>query len=108
MPFKIPVPESPWVDEFLTLGGQEYKFTFRFNTEDERWRFDLFLNEEPVILGVKVMENQSLLSQYALPDFSHGDIFCVETQNTDAEAGRSNVGIGLPYELVYFSNQELA
>ena len=109
MAFKIPVPNtSTWVDEYLVLGGQEYKFTFTLNTRDSRMRMDIVLGDTPVISGVKIVESQGLVSRYLLEDFDHGEIFCVRTQKTDEPAGFGNLGIGLPYELVYFSNEEIS
>ena len=105
---EIPVPEESFAEFQLLLAGIEYRFVYKFNTRDDRWYIDIFIDEDPVILGVKVMENQSLLDRYHLPDFDHGDLRCLRLGSSLAPVGRDNLGIGKNYDLVYFSNEELA
>jgi hypothetical protein len=107
MPIKLPVPNVSHAITQITLGGLEYTFTYDYNTRDERWRFDISLIDTPVILGVKVMENQSLLARYLLDDFDHGDVFCFRIEEDGNPVGRDNLGIDLPYELVYLTNAEI-
>lgn len=104
---KLPVPEQSWSSQNISLGGLDYQFIYSYNTRDERWRFDIYLDEEPVILGIKIMENQRFLDNYILPDFDHGDIFCLRVKDDGLPVGRDNLGQGKSYSLVYFSNQEL-
>lgn len=108
MPISIPVPTSSWEDEIISLGGREYKLTFRFNTRDQGWRIDLYLGDVLVKGGMKVVQDGSLLLIYQLDDFSHGDIWCIKAQETTEDVGRNNLGQGKAYELIYFSNEELA
>jgi hypothetical protein len=109
MPLEIVVPESPFTIQDITLGGFKYDFTYAFNTRDDRWRFDIVdADNNPVITGVKIMENQDLLGRYILPGFSHGGIFCIRVLETTDPVGRNNLGSGLPYSLFYFTNEELS
>jgi hypothetical protein len=108
MPLSLPVPDAAWSSQGITLGGKDYTFTFSYNTKDSRWRFDISLGGVVVIAGVKVMENQSLLSRYILEDFDHGDILCMRFKDDDLPVGRDNLGLGKPYELIYFTNEELS
>lgn len=105
----INVPNSPWSESRMSLGGIYYRFVFRYNSVDERWRMDIYLSDgTPVIEGVKIMgENESLLGRYILDNFDHGDIFCMRAKNDGLPAGRYNLGIGLSYELVYTPYSEL-
>lgn len=107
MPIKLPVPEVAYSTTEVSLGGLSYSITYSFNEVDNRWRFDLYLLQEPVILGVKVMEGQSLLARYLLDNFSHGDIYCLRFEDDGEDVGRNNLGIDLPYELVYLTNEEI-
>lgn len=107
MAIKIPVPTTSWASSLVTLGGKEYDLTFSFNSYDQRWRFDLYQAGDPVILGVTIIESQSLLSKYILDDFSHGDIYCVRFLDSIEPAGRDNLGFNKPYELVYLTNTEI-
>jgi hypothetical protein len=104
----VNVPNSPWSENRMSLGGQFYNIIFRYNSRDERWRMDIYKDEDPVILGVKIMENQSLLGRYILEGFDHGDIFCVRNKNDKKLCGRDNLGIGLAYQLVYLTNAEIS
>lgn len=104
----INVPNSPWSENRMSFGGQFYNVIFRYNSRDERWRMDIYKEDVPVILGVKIMENQSLLKKHSLKDFSHGDIGCLRIEDDGKPVTRDNLGVGLPYELVYFTNEEMA
>lgn len=107
MALSLPVPNSSWSSQNITLGGLDYTFEFSFNSRDDRWRFDIYLEDEPVILGIKIMENQFFLRNYILPDFDHGDIVCVRSKDDGSPVGRDNLGQGKPYELIYFGTNEL-
>jgi hypothetical protein len=108
MPLSIPIPDVAWSEQDVSLGGSNYTFTYQYNSRDSRWRFDLALEDTVVISGVKVVENQSLLDRYKLDDFNHGDIFCLRVEDDNSDVGRNNLGIGKSYELVYYTNAELA
>lgn len=107
MPLKINVPDSGWSEQNISLNGVTYRFEFHFNGRDERWRMDIYLEDTPVIKGIKIMENQSLLGRYNLEDFDHGDIFCFRMEEDGNPVGRDNLGISKPYQLVYYSNDEI-
>ena len=104
----IPVPEVSNATLNLQLGGLEYTFIYSYNERDARWRFDLYLQDTPVITGVKIVESQFFFSKYILSGFDHGDIACIRTGSSKDAASRDNVGIGKNYELVYFTNEEIA
>lgn len=103
----INVPDAAYSENRMSFGGQFYTVIFRYNTRDERWRMDIYTQDRVVILGVKIMENQALLGKYILPEFSHGDIYCVRLKNDNLPVGRDNLGINLAYELIYMSNAEI-
>lgn len=109
MPLLIPTPENSYSQITVTLGGQSYSIIYTFNEVDERWRISLYTGqEEPIIEGLKVLENQFLLWRYNLEQFDHGDIACVQlAPNTTNPVSRDNLGIGKEYSLVYFTNEEL-
>lgn len=107
MPLKLPVPQASWSSQNITLGGLDYNFIYSYNTRDGRWRFDIYLNQEPVILGIKVVEEQLFLRNYLLSSFDHGDIACLRVKEDGLPVGRDNLGQGKSYELVYFTNEEL-
>ena len=108
MALTIDTPNAAWSEQNLTLGGVKYTFIYQYNARDSRWRFDIFLSGSTIITGVKVMENQFLLSRYVLPDFDHGDIACVNFEDDGKPVGRDNLGLGKPYSLQYYTNDEIA
>lgn len=107
MPLRIPVSDTAWSENNFSLGGQNYTFEFLINSRDSRWRFNIYLNDEPVIEGIKVVENQLFLSQYNLESFSHGDIGCFRMKSDYSPVGRNNLGIDKSYELLYLTNEEI-
>lgn len=107
MALKIPVPASSWSTQAITLGGLDYTFEYQYNSRDERWRLSIYFNNEPVILGLKIMENQLLLANYLLADFDHGDIICLRIKDDGLPVGRNNLGFGKSYELVYVGYDEV-
>ena len=106
MPLSIPVPNNAHSKQTITLGGRQYQFTTSFNQRDLGWRLDINTENEPVISGLKLVENTKLLSNYILPDFSHGELFCIRRKSTSDPVGRDNLGIGKEYELIYKGNNE--
>lgn len=107
MALTIDTPTAAWAEQSLTLNGKKYLFTYSFNERDERWRFDISLAGTVVIPGVKVMENQFFLQHYVLPDFDHGDLVCVRFEEDGKPVGRDNLGLGKPYVLQYYTNEEI-
>jgi hypothetical protein len=107
MALSISIPDSAWSSQSITLGGSDYNITLTWNDRDSRWRFSLLQDEVSIVSGIKLVENQSLLSRYILPDFLHGDIFVLRSKQDGQFVGRDNLGIGKAYELVYFTNEEL-
>lgn len=108
MPLVLPTPQSTWSSQDVTLAGRDYTFEYRYNTRDKRWRVDIYSEETPVVLGLKIMENQSLLSNYRLPLFDHGDIYCLRSKDDGLPVGRYNLGQDRAYSLLYYTNEELA
>jgi hypothetical protein len=103
----LPVPDVSWATTGISLGGTDYSLTYSYNERDSRWRLDIEDAIGGIIFGVKIMESQSLLSPYILARFDHGDIVCVRVEEDNKPVGRKNIGIDLPYELIYFSNTEI-
>lgn len=108
MALTIDTPDAAWSEQFLTLGGKKYLFTYTYNDSDERWRFSISLSGTILVSGIKILENQFLLDQYILSDFDHGDIVCVRFEDDDKDVGRDNLGLGKPYSLQYYTNDELS
>lgn len=106
MPVSIEVPTSAWSEIDVPLNGELYTITYRFNDRDQRWRMDIRKEGVDIILGVKIVGQQSLLSMCPLEGLS-GDIQCHRNKKTTEGVGRDNLGVGKEYELLYFAPEEL-
>lgn len=104
----ISTPETAWTSQEIALGGIIYDFTYTYNKRDQRWRLTISLDDTIIIAGVKIIENQSLFSRYILPNFNHGDIYCIRFKEDGKDVGLNNLGVDKAYSLVYFSNEELS
>lgn len=107
MAVEIPVPSVSFSEVSVTLSGIEYQLVFKLNSRDNRLYFDLYRDEVLVKGGIKIMENQSMLSRYLLDDFDHGDLQCIRKDTTDQPVTLDNIGIDKPYGLFYSTNEEL-
>jgi hypothetical protein len=108
MATSIPVPESAYKTIIIALNDESYDLTFRFNEADERWRVTIEKEGTVIFEGLKIVEEQWLLAQYHLPLFNHGSLYCKRIYDDGLPVGRSNLGLGKPYELIYFSKEEIA
>lgn len=106
MPVSIVTPVTTYSEQRISLGGIDYRFIFRYNRREGRWRFDIFEDETAIALGIKVMENQNLTERYLLDRFSHGNLYCVRSFETEEEVSRDNFGVDKAYELLYYTTQE--
>ena len=107
MPITIDVPTDSWAEQSIALGSVVYRFIYKYNNRNARLYLDIFQEEELVVGGLAMMEGGRLLQNYTLPNFNHGDIACVKFKQTDSAPTSGNVGIGLAYELIYYTNEEL-
>lgn len=107
MALTLPVPDSAYSTQEITLAGKNYLFTYSFNDRDSRWRLDIHIQDTPVKLGIKIMEDQPLIARYRLANFNHGELLCLRRLEDGKQVGRNNFGADKTYELIYFSNDEL-
>ena len=108
MALSIPVPDASASTQEIALAGVKYDFVYEYNARDNRYRLSIYYNNTPVVLGVKIMESQFLLDNLNLSNFSHGDIFCTRMEDSGEPVGRNNIGARKPYELIYYTNAEIA
>lgn len=116
MAVEIPVPQDSYPRIDVTLSGISYSMVFKENSREltntdikssGRLYFDIYKENTLIKAGVKIMEEQSLLSRYLLDDFSHGDIFCFRNGNDKSPVGKHNIGIGKSYGLYYVTKEEV-
>lgn len=107
----INIPDSPNVAQPVALGGVNYTFYFYYPTlqteQGNYYHLDIYLGEELLISGIKLVEGIPLLDKYALDDFSHGELWVGKVTTTGEEPSRNNIGFNKDYQLVYVSNDEV-
>jgi len=111
MPISIPVPNVGYGSNDITLAGINYTFVYMYNERDNnglgRWRVSLYQDEVIIIAGMKIVEHAALIKRYRLPEFDHGELYCIRVLDDGQPAGLSNFGIDKAYEFRYFTNDEL-
>lgn len=108
MSVRIPVPSISYSTQTVSLGGESYEFTFRYNERSERWKLDIATTDGVVVRnGITLVEGLFFTEHLILPELDHGMIGVLRLEDTDRKASRHNLGIGLPYELVYVGYDQL-
>lgn len=78
----------------LILNNKRVTFRFRYNTETDRWSFDIALDDVPVLTGRRVVTGVDLIAPFAL---GIGKLFAVENV-----PGAVPDRLGLPNGIVRF------
>jgi len=108
MPTRIPVPNTSFATQIVSLGGESYEFTFRYNERSERWKLDISTTDGVVVRnGITLVEGIFFTEHLILPEFDHGMLGVLQLKAADRKASRHNLGIDRQYELIYISYDEL-
>lgn len=104
--FIIPFKEPSYWREQITLSGVVFVFAFKWNALNEFWVMDIYDSEEqPLILGIKIVPNYPLLDQYSVDGMPSGEIIC---QNIVAAPDTiSRFDMSQKFELVYYEAGEI-
>ncbi len=102
----IPFNDAGSWREQIQLDNIIYFLNFTWNALNEFWVMDIYnRNEEPLILGIKIVPNYPLLAQFTVQGMPPGEIICQNIVNTPDEIKRFD--IGQKFELVYYFEGEL-
>ena len=102
----IPFNDNGSWREQIQLDNIVYFLNFTWNGLNEFWTMDILnRNEEPLILGIKIVPNYPLLSTYTVEGMPPGNIICQNIVNTTDEIKRFD--IGQKFEMVYYFEGEL-
>ena len=101
--------DSSWLDVDQNIGNSEYRITYRLNQrfDPPRFYFDIYAGVDPVVQGVKIRYEADLTTKHALTELLGGTIFLLKTTDTEDSPTLGNIGLGLDYQLVYYTTQEL-
>jgi hypothetical protein len=103
----IPFKESASWQAQITLTGVIFILSFSWNAMNEYWTMSIYdRNDQPIVLGIKVVTNYNLTAQYAAtPGMPQGDIICQNIIGQWTDIGRFDMGETT--ELIYYEPGEL-
>lgn len=105
---RIPVPTVSYATVQISLSGESYALTFRFNERMKRWKLDISeADGTPVWNGITLIEGTIPVAHLILDNFPEGVLGVFQVEADGKPAGRDNLGIGDSYELVYADVAEL-
>lgn len=105
----IPTPNESYADVKVSLNGETFIFTYRFNSRSERWKLDIADSlGYDVCNGLTIVENQDLTTYISQLDVLGGMLFTIKTRAGDDRIGRDNLGAGKTHQIMYISDAELA
>lgn len=87
------VPDLPHFDFQVELDAITYTLELRWNERDEAWYLSvLTAEEEPLLLGRKVVVGAPLWARFRTAGLPPGDVVAVDTQGTDTDPGLEDLG----------------
>lgn len=105
---RLPIPLDSYSDIEVTLSGNTYTFTYRFNERNSRWKVDIKDNEGGyVVKGLTLIEETSQTVQLPSISLDQGMLITVRLNADNELAGRYNTGIDKNYEFIYVTYAEL-
>jgi len=102
----IPFQEQPAWSMQIQLTNVLFLFYFKWNAMNKYWVMSIYdRNEQPILLGVKVVTNYDLTSQFPLLGMPAGEIVCQNIRDMWNEITRFDMG--QTTELIYYEPGEL-
>jgi len=102
IPFKQP---AQWQEQ-IELDREIFILNFTWNALNEFWAMDIYnRDEQPIILGIKIVPNFPLLEPYTVFEKPRGEIICQNIINAPDTISRFDMS--QKFELVYYSPGEL-
>ena len=104
--FIIPFRDPAYWKEQITLDNEIFVLYFKWNALNEFWVMDIYnRDEDPIILGIKIVPNYNLLAAYTQINQPKGDIICQNIVGSFDEISRFDMS--QKFELVYYNQGEL-
>lgn len=102
IPFRDP---AQWQEQ-IELTGVSFILVFTWNALNSFWGMDIYnRDEEPLILGIKIVPNYPLLQAYTVFGMPAGEIVCQNVVNAPQEIKRFDMA--QKFQLVYYEPAEL-
>ncbi len=87
----IPVNSDPSRSITVTLDGEAYIISTRWNFTDEAWYMDLeSVQDGMLVRGIKLVIGTQLFRPYALVQL--GELYVIDTQDGDKDATEESLG----------------
>jgi len=103
---QIPVTVNGNSEFDISLDGTVYTFRYTYNTRNKRVYLSIFLEGEPIIESLRLIEDSTPILYYPLAQFTGGELLVVEFEKGTGFTTLGNFGINLEYSLVYVSPSE--
>ena len=101
IPFKEP---GAWQAQ-ITLTNVIYILFFKWNALNKYWIMDIYdRNDQPILLGVKVVTNYNLTKQFVVSGMPSGEIICQNIFDNWNDIERFDMG--QTTELIYYEAGE--
>lgn len=97
----IPITSDPNQELKVTLGDTEYFIRLRWNTRAQFWTLDILdAAKDPIVQGVCVRVQYSLLSRYRDVRLPDGQLFAIDTSQEGVDPAVDDLGtrVLLAYE----------
>jgi hypothetical protein len=102
----IPVANAPHQIMTVTLDGQPYRFTFIYNSREDRWYMSIGNSSgEVIVAGIKLVVSNELIRQYEAYDLPPGAMYVISTHSPYAEPDRNSF-VDQLYNVVYVTQAE--
>jgi hypothetical protein len=78
--FSIPTSSTQtWYSQSIVLSGVTYVLEFRYNSRMQRWIMSILdSGEQPIIMGIPLLIQRNLTSQYTQLAIPAGALYCTD------------------------------
>lgn len=91
------------------LATEVFRLRFTWNQRESSWYMDILdIDDNNIMLGVKLVANYQLLLQYkAMAELPKGDFIMMDLESSPQTGPVTFDNYGTRYQLIFFSNEEL-
>lgn len=107
MKLTIPLENvTPSFTELVFLEGINLKFWFYWNAREEIWNLSILdVNDNPLLMGIKLISNYELILQHPTLAIPRGSLFLWDTSGEGDSAGYND--LGTRHKLIYTTSDEV-
>jgi hypothetical protein len=105
--FSLPTVDSADNTQTIVLEKVAYDVRMQWSTRDEAWNVFWGISGEGVKFKFKIVNGLDLLKPYrAYDECPKGNLFILDNERTYGRVGRSNLGIGKRFSLMYLTSDD--